>query len=59
MHNEQQPNLGVPLDTTLQLIKHVSKLCQVMLVYRYVQRKERKCCDMLHEIPNEGGETMT
>jgi hypothetical protein len=53
MHNDQQPNSGVPLDTTLQLIKHVSKFCQVMLVYRYVQGKERMCCDMLHEIPTK------
>jgi hypothetical protein len=43
----------LPLDTTLQMIKHVSKFCQVMLVYRYVQRKERQCCDMLHEIPTK------
>jgi len=53
MHNDQQPNLGVPLDTSLQLIKHVSKFCQVMLVYRYVPRKERKCCDMWREIPTK------
>jgi len=53
MHNDQQPNSGVSLDTTLQMIKHVSKFCQVMLVYRYVHRKERMCCDMLRETPTK------
>jgi hypothetical protein len=53
MQNDQHPSSGVPLDTTLQLIKHVTKFCQAILVYRYVERKEGMCYDMLRETPTK------